>query len=59
MGQNKSEADELMDFLASFNKKYKEEHPAGDKTKAYRPKEAPDMMPCVWDFPCNNCGHCH
>ena len=59
MEQKKTSGEELMDFLADFNKRYQKEHPAGDKVKAYRPATPPAMTPCYWGYPCNNCGQCH
>ncbi|MBQ1892113.1 MAG: hypothetical protein II164_07225 [Firmicutes bacterium] len=59
MEQKKTSGEELMDFLADFNKRYQKEHPAGDKEKAYRPATPPAMTPCYWGYPCNNCGQCH
>ena len=59
MEQKKTSGEELMDFLADFNKRYQKEHPAGDKEKAYRPATPHAMTPCYWGYPCNNCGQCH
>ena len=59
MEQKKTSGEELMDFLADFNKRYQKEHPAGAKERAYRPATPPAMTPCYWGYPCNNCGQCH
>jgi len=52
---------ELLDFLEQFNKKYESEHAKEDKGKSLeelRPATPPDIAPCQWGYPCNNCGQC-
>ena len=54
---------ELLDFLEQFNKKYEEEHRKASEDPSavpqdIRPAKAPEVAPCQWGFPCNNCGQC-
>lgn len=59
MSTAKSQADELAAFLKQFNEKYEADKTAPqDNSSVYMPKEPPEVTPCQWGFPCNNCGHC-
>lgn len=66
-------SNDIYDFLGDFEKQYSESHPqeksAGAKpmdrataeAMGYKPllDTAPDIQPCEYGYPCNDCGYCH
>lgn len=65
---------DIYDFLSGFEKDYSEKHPQETKSSGsgpmdraaaealgYKPllDKAPDIQPCEYGYPCNDCGFCH
>ena len=66
-------SNDIYDFLGDFEKQYSESHPQEQKNSSgpmdrataeamgYKPllDTAPDIQPCEYGYPCNDCGYCH